>query len=221
MDRSAPPGSPDPPRPFAAARSGHTGQRLPAALLLIGLLVGAFAAGWWMRGSGRPAEVPPRQEQPTGAASSAWQLQEVAAGDVCMTPPENVRGFLKPTRNGPLPARLSDHMLDSSPVGLWEPATEGPITSSGLIRPWDQVLPRFGAYRGYAKGFNSPDSPGGFSMQVFEFPSERAALRGGAAASPCLSATTELTPFRSATGTGLLSGLRPTRPSAGGSTASG
>jgi hypothetical protein len=73
-------------------------------------------------------------------------------------------------------------MLEESPLPLYEPAIEGPVLAAGLTRPWERVLPHFGAVRGYSKSFNNPEEAGGFGMSVFEFRSRRSALRGAAAA---------------------------------------
>jgi hypothetical protein len=77
---------------------------------------------------------------------------------------------------------MSDHLLDESPLAIYEPSLEGPLDAANLTRPWEKALPHFRAVKGYSKSFNSPSLEGGFGMRVFEFPSEKWALRGAAAA---------------------------------------
>jgi hypothetical protein len=147
----------------------------------MGLVAGGFWTGWWARGLD--------EDNPSAARSggqgpqvAAWQLRSVPVGSLCKGKAQGSRSLLKPTRKGPLPPRMSDHLLDQSPLPVYELATEGPLSVAGLTRPWEKALPAFGAVRGYAQSFNSPDKPGGFGMTVFEFANGRAALAGAGAA---------------------------------------
>jgi hypothetical protein len=149
---------------------------LGTILLAIALMAGGFAAGWFVRD--RRTERP-QATAATAAPAANWSFQPLSAEDVCGRKGDQiVRRALRPTHEGRMPKRLSDHMPRVSPFAIFESSNEGPFTD--LLRPWHAPMAAHRLQRAYVRGFNSTERAGGFSVFAYQFPSETEAV--GAAA---------------------------------------
>lgn len=74
--------------------------------------------------------------------------------------------------------RLSDHMLDASPVGGYGLGYDGPLTE--FERPWQRAMTGYGVSDAYARTFNSPSKAGGFTVYAFQLRTEKSALAAAA-----------------------------------------
>lgn len=148
-----------------------------AALAVLALGVG-IAIWMGVRGEVQRSAAPGdgRRSTPT----SSWSFSDVEVDDVCGPgAKETVLESLEP-RAEPLPLRLSDHLLVSSPIAKYGLAFDGPV--SDYTRPWQQALAAQGALEGYARTFNSTTMAGGFTMFAYELPSATAATIGAGSA---------------------------------------
>jgi hypothetical protein len=113
--------------------------------------------------------------------ATGWHFSPILANSACGS-----RGALMARRElslvkpGRVPARLSDHMLDSSPVGDYAVGYDAPIVD--FQRPWEWAYVRYGVSAGYSRTFNSSTHPGGFTTFAYQFPTQKAAIWAGAAA---------------------------------------
>lgn len=165
--------------PSRYPRPARTGPPLAAKVLIAVALIGIAAALGW---AAARLAVPHREGPSPGPRQGAWSFSAVSAARICKADGDEAvkRSLLAPAQRGPLPARLSDHMPDASPIDAFERAYDGPVTD--LPTPWKAALAPHGLIEGYARTFNSQTRAGGFTVYAYAFPNRRQAAAGAAAA---------------------------------------
>ncbi len=142
----------------------------------IATFAAGFGAAWYARDHFTHYEGKPRR------AVAEWVLAPASVDAVCgKTGGRSLRRALQSAPPRPTHRRLSDHLLDSSPVAAYDQrGYNGPVTE--LSHFWEAAYVRHGATRGYARSFNSSVRPGGFTMYAYQFPTKHSAVSAVAAA---------------------------------------
>jgi hypothetical protein len=158
-----------------------TGPPTGAKVLISVALIGIAAAVGWVVARGVRDELRSGDARPR-APIERWTFTSLDAAPVCEPDGQSAveRNLLQPTKAGPVPVRLADHMPDASPIEAFQRAYDGPTTDLSL--PWQRVLALHGVGQAYARTFNSQGRPGGFTVYAYEFPSKGEATAGAAAA---------------------------------------
>lgn len=142
-------------------------RRMALSLATLTLVALGVGIGVWMLSRGDPRRSPTRPD---------WSFTAVEVEDVCGPGAEGTLLESLEPRDEPLPLRLTDHMLASSPVARYGLGFDGPV--SDFTRPWQKAMALQGVLQGYARTFNSTTMAGGFTMYVYELPSVDAAKVG-------------------------------------------
>lgn len=112
----------------------------------------------------------------------AWSLRSRPTDELCGPyGRDTARDALRPLKSGPRPARLSDEILDVSPIDAWQLITVGPSSPDGDGRPWNGAIARYGSTSGFGAGFGSRVMAGGFGHAAHEFPTVTSAIDAGIA----------------------------------------